>query len=52
MPDATLKQVSDFMKTGDPARDTLAKFRSEWQELPEKDKAEIKKGIGNGTLTY
>ena len=29
-----------------------AEFRKEWSALSVKDKADLKRGIGNGTLTY
>ena len=38
---ATVKVVKDF-----------SKFTAEWKELSEKDKDDIKKGIGDGTLDY
>lgn len=46
MSDATMVDVMKFfgMKP--------AEFRSQWQELSPKDKEDLKKGIGNGTLTY
>jgi len=31
---------------------SLAKFRSEWSHLTVEDKAQIRDGIGDGTLTY
>lgn len=30
----------------------LAKFRSDWAKLSTQDKAEIKTGLSDGTLTY
>lgn len=53
MSEATLKQVREFFDT--PARPmALADFRKEWQNggLTEQDKAEIRAGIGDGTLNY
>ncbi|HEY1645716.1 MAG TPA: hypothetical protein VGF75_05075 [Candidatus Saccharimonadales bacterium] len=29
-----------------------AEYRTEWAELTDQDKAEIREGIGNGSLTY
>jgi hypothetical protein len=52
MPDATIKQVSEFFKTGDPSRDALKAFSAEWKALSDQDKADLKAGIGNGTFTY
>lgn len=46
---ATLKAVADyFRKPGE----TLKGFSDEWKALPDKDKNEIKEGLGNGSLTY
>ena len=47
MADATLGQVKDFF--GYP---TLAAFSADWKQLPEKDRAELRRGIGDGSLTY
>lgn len=30
----------------------VGEFRKEWAELSDKDKAELKSGIENGSLTY
>jgi hypothetical protein len=30
----------------------LAEFRKDWEALSEKDKADLRTGIGNGSLTY
>jgi len=30
----------------------LAKFRAEWSELSEQDKADLKAGMTDGSLTY
>jgi hypothetical protein len=30
----------------------LTAFKNEWDAMPEKDKADIRSGIDNGTLTY
>lgn len=46
MPDATLKEVRDYFEM--PSQG----FASEWKALSETDKADLKVGIGNGTLTY
>lgn len=46
---ATLKQVTDYFRL--PGQ-TLKGFTEEWKALSEKDKEDLKNGIGNGTLTY
>jgi hypothetical protein len=46
---ATIKQVYDFLKI---PGDTLKGFSDQWKALPDADKAQIKEGIGDGTLTY
>jgi hypothetical protein len=51
--DATLKEVREFFDT--LARPMALKdFRAEWQNggLTDQDKAELRAGIGNGSLTY
>lgn len=47
MPDATLGQVKDFF--GYP---TLSAFSADWKQLPEKDRAQLRAGIGDGSLNY
>jgi hypothetical protein len=64
MSDATIKEVMEFLN---PSANQVAlsghlagKHRAmdsktmvrEWKELSDKDKADIKAGIGNGTFTY
>lgn len=49
MADATIKQVSDFFKKDGQ---TLKEFSAEWRALPDADKAQIRAGIGDGSLTY
>ena len=44
---ATVKVVKDFFE-----EKSISKFTAEWKELSEKDKDDIKKGIGDGTLDY
>jgi hypothetical protein len=45
----TLKDVRDYFKVeGQP----LTQFGEEWKQLSDKDKAELKQGIGDGSLTY
>jgi hypothetical protein len=47
MADATLKQVIEFFGIN-----PLSQFSKEWKELTPEDQAQIKAGIGDGTLTY
>lgn len=42
MPDATIKQIADFFRTGDAERDRLSNFANEWKQLNDDDKAEIR----------
>jgi hypothetical protein len=46
---ASLVDVKNFFEypTGD-----LSAFRKDWQKFSEKDKEQIRLGIGNGSLTY
>lgn len=46
MADATLKEIREYFGM------SMADFRAEWVPLPDKDKAELKAGIGNGSLSY
>lgn len=50
MAEVTIKAIKEFfgMRPGD----TLKSFTEEWKALTDKDKAEIKEGIGNGSMTY
>ncbi len=47
---ATIKDVADFFKTGDPQRDSLAAFKNEWMALNDEEreffKAEVSAAIG------
>jgi hypothetical protein len=45
MAEASIKQISDFFKTGDPERDRLASFSAEWKALNEGEKQEIKEAV-------
>ncbi len=49
---ATIKDVSDYFKTGDVERDKLGNFKNEWVQLSDQDKAQLKQGIGDKTYTY
>lgn len=42
MAEATIKQISDFFRTGDAERDRLSSFAAEWKALSEDEKTEIK----------
>lgn len=42
MAEATIKQISDFFRTGDAERDRLSNFAAEWKALSDAEKAEIK----------
>lgn len=44
---ATMVEVMKFL-----GYDNIATFRKEWAELSDKDKDQLKRGIGNGSLTY
>jgi hypothetical protein len=46
---ASMVQVFNFFKAHDYP---LAKFRVEWTALTDKDKDDLREGIGNGTHTY
>jgi hypothetical protein len=37
---------------GYEGKDGMAKFRQDWSRLSEADKADIRKGMEDGTLTY
>lgn len=43
---ATIKQIKDYFGL------ESAEMSKAWRELSDKDKADLKNGIGNGTLTY
>ena len=46
---ATLKTIADYFKL---PGETLKNFRDQWEALSDKDKEDLKNGLGNGTLTY
>lgn len=46
---ATLKEVATFFRK---EGESLTAFSKEWQALSDADKAQIREGIGNGSLTY
>lgn len=43
---ATIKDVSDFFKTGDPKRDSLSAFKAEWLELNDEERDFFKNEVG------
>jgi hypothetical protein len=49
MADASLKQIADFFRKDG---ETLSQFAEQWKALSDKDKTDIKAGIGDGSLTY
>lgn len=50
MADATMKDVMDFF--GRKAGQNLKGFTDEWKALTDTDKAQIRKGLGDGSRTY
>ena len=44
--EASIKEVREFFDI------PVSQFAKEWRMLSDKDKADLKKGIGDGTLTY
>ena len=49
MAEATLGQVFQFFKTSGY---TMSDFSKDWKALPDRDRDDLKKGIGDGTLDY
>jgi hypothetical protein len=49
MSDTTGAKLTEIMKFFGL---TAAKFQREWSKLTDTDKAQIRQGIGNGTMTY
>lgn len=39
-------------ENGNPRPETLKEFKEVWMELPDSDKADLKKGLDDGTMTY
>lgn len=48
---ASLSEVHRFF-AGDDKDYNLAIFRKDWAGLSDKDKTQLREGIGNSTLTY
>ncbi len=46
---ASLKDIADYFKTGDPARDSLSKFKDEWMALSEQEREFFKEAVGHAT---
>lgn len=49
MATATLKTVADYFKQ---SGETLKDFRDQWERLTDQDKADLKQGLGDGSLSY
>jgi hypothetical protein len=53
---AGLAQVQKYFSAVDPAitdKDyNMAAFRADWAGLTDKDKTDLRKGLGDGTMTY
>ena len=49
---ATIKAVRDFFNEDSVRPMSVKEFSTEWNQLTEDEKEQIKTGIGNGTLTY
>lgn len=47
MAEATLIQVKSYFEI-----ESAAEFSKEWKQLTDKDKEQLKQGIGDGSLTY
>lgn len=46
MAGATIKDVSDFFKTGNPERDSLGAFKKEWMALTDEERDYFKAEVG------
>ena len=46
MAQANMKQISDFFRTGNPQRDSLAGFSAEWKQLTDAEKTFFKDEVG------
>ncbi len=46
---ASIADVWRYFKDGYPS---MASFKADWEKLSDTDKADLKKGVGDGTLTY
>jgi hypothetical protein len=52
MGDATMLDVFNYMSDNKTNGYKLASFKADWSKLTDQDKADLKAGIGDGTLTY
>lgn len=48
---ASLTEVHKFFQ-GSDSKYNLAAFRADWAQLTDKDKTDLRTGLGNGTMTY
>lgn len=46
---ASIKDVAEAVKV---EGETLSAFSKQWRELSEQDKEDLKKGVGDGSMTY
>jgi hypothetical protein len=47
--EGSIKAVADFFRL---PGETLADFSKQWKQLTETDKAQLRQGIADGSLTY
>lgn len=47
---ATMADVFKFFADGTDYK--MSEFRNDWKDLTDEDKEQLKRGIGDGTLTY
>ncbi len=52
MSDASLAEIYDYFSDNKQNDYKMGQFRDEWKKLTDQDKADLKKGIGDRTLTY
>lgn len=52
MADATMSDVFNYFSDGKTNDYKMSQFRTDWAGLTDQDKADLKRGIGDGTLTY
>lgn len=39
-------------ENGNPRKETTKEFTDEWRKLSDQDKADLKKGVDDGSMTY
>jgi hypothetical protein len=54
---ASIKDVKAIVgrtqdENGNPRDETLSEFSKQWRSLDDKDKADLKKGVDDGSMTY